>query len=162
VAFVPQDSLLVPDESVRWHLEYLLDAAVDEARARHALDRVGLLGILEQRAARRGTEPLDIAAGALSGGERQRMHLARALLQDARLYILDEPEAGLDAEGRRMLRELCADLATKGRVLLVAHDETVIPASFQRVRCSREMAEPGSQVGREHASEAERGVEATG
>jgi ABC-type transport system involved in cytochrome bd biosynthesis fused ATPase/permease subunit len=162
VAFVPQDPLLVPDESVRWHLDYLLEEATDGARALAALDRVGLLEVLQQRAARRGDDPLDVAAGALSGGERQRMHLARALLQDAQLYVLDEPEAGLDAEGRRMLRDLCAELATTRRVLLVAHDEAVIPASFRRVRCSREMGARVPADPTEDASEAESRMEATG
>ena len=162
VAFVPQDPLLVPEESVRWHLEYLLEEPVDDARAVAMLQRVGLLGVLEQRAARRGTEPLDVAAGALSGGERQRMHLARALLQDAQLYVLDEPEAGLDGEGRRILRDLCEELAATRRVLLVAHDEAVVPPSFRRLRCAREAGPLGGGAAVEHVSEAERIVKATG
>ncbi|MEJ7734713.1 MAG: ABC transporter ATP-binding protein/permease [Polyangiaceae bacterium] len=162
VAYLPQDPLLVPDESVRWHLDYLLDEPTSEGRARAALERVGLMSVLEQRAEGREGGPLDIAAGALSGGERQRMHLARALLQDAQLYVLDEPEAGLDSEGRRMLRALCAELSTSRRVLVVAHDEAVIPDAFTRVCCSREMGALDGESGQVCASEAEHEPGASG
>lgn len=162
VAYLPQNPLLVADESVRWHLDFLLARPVDEARARAALDRVGLLNVLEQRAARRGTGPLEVPAGALSGGEQQRMHLARVLLHDADLVVLDEPEAGLDEDAREMLRALCAELASARRVLLVAHDEGVIPESFRRVRCSREIGVAVPEGTPSGASQAERALRATG
>ncbi len=62
-------------------------------------------------------------AGALSGGERQRVGLARALLRDPPLLLLDEPSAHLDDARARSLVETLAKLAAEGRALVVAsHD----------------------------------------
>src|SRR5690606_1763353 len=57
----------------------------ERAKARAALDEVGM-GAFERR-----------QIGQLSGGQQQRVFLARALVQQARLYLLDEPFAGVDA-----------------------------------------------------------------
>lgn len=59
----------------------------------------------------------------LSGGEQQRLSLALALIGAPRLAILDEPTAGVDPEGRLMIRELIADLRRSGvAVLMTTHD----------------------------------------
>ena len=76
---------------------------------------------------------LDVPVGqrgrALSGGQRRRVAMARALLQDAPVVVLDEPAAGLDAEATRRLveplRRLMADRAT----LLITHDPILIDAA---------------------------------
>ena len=61
--------------------------------------------------------------GDLSGGQRQRVLIARALVQDAPLLLLDEPFTGLDATSAERLEELLAGLAAEGRGLLIAtHD----------------------------------------
>ncbi|UJA18825.1 ABC transporter ATP-binding protein [Thermoleophilia bacterium SCSIO 60948] len=83
--------------------------------------------------------------GTLSGGQRQRVAVARALLADAPILILDEPTTGLDAASRRALigplRELMRDRTT----LIVSHDTEVI-ASADRVV---EIAPGGSRGGPE-------------
>ncbi len=59
----------------------------------------------------------------LSGGEAQRVGLAKALLADARLYLLDEPTCFLDVQGKRVLAELLRALAMADRsVLFTSHD----------------------------------------
>lgn len=68
-----------------------------------------------------------------SKGMVQRLGLAQALLNDPELLVLDEPTEGLDLSGRRLLREVVADLKQRGRtVLLVSH---VLPEVEQL--CSR-------------------------
>ncbi len=63
----------------------------------------------------------------LSGGERQRISLARALLRDGRLWLLDEPTAGLDPEAAAEITTLLLE-RTRGRTAFwVAHDPSLVP-----------------------------------
>ena len=65
----------------------------------------------------------DASFGALSGGQQQRVLIARALVQDARLLLLDEPFTGVDQSSTEVLLELFDRLAADGRTLLIAtHD----------------------------------------
>jgi ABC-type multidrug transport system ATPase subunit len=59
----------------------------------------------------------------LSAGQRRRLALAVAWSRDPRLLLLDEPHAGLDAEGRRVLDEIVRAAPTEGRAVLVASHE---------------------------------------
>jgi ABC-type multidrug transport system fused ATPase/permease subunit len=136
IAYVPQAPFVAPGCSVAWHVRLLAGDVVD-AELEAALREVGLFDALVEHAKRRGVQPLDVPAGELSGGERQRMHLARALVQDADFVLLDEPEIGIDRSGRDLLRRLLASLATTRRVLVIAHDEAIVPESFARVVCAR-------------------------
>ena len=61
-----------------------------------------------------------VRAGLLGLGGRQRLALAGALLGDPAVLLLDEPEQGLDAPGRRWLRELLESLARRGTAVLLA------------------------------------------
>lgn len=137
IAFLSQGAFVARAASVAWHLRLLAPDATD-AQIDEQLERVGLRKVLEEHAARAGLSAHDVPAGELSGGERQRMLLARLLLQDADVIVLDEPEAGIDAAGRLLLRDLIEDLARSRRVILVAHDQTIVPRAFARVECSRE------------------------
>ena len=62
----------------------------------------------------------------LSGGELRRLALARALLRDASLVVLDEPTAGLDAENERLVGEALTRLAVGRTVLVISHREQTI------------------------------------
>lgn len=76
-----------------------------------ALERVGLAGFASRR------------FGELSGGQQQRGILARALVSDPGLLLLDEPFNGLDRENRRVLLRLVRELSAEGRTVLVStHD----------------------------------------
>jgi iron complex transport system ATP-binding protein len=100
-----------------WHV---YDAA-DHDRARMLADRLGLAGHVDQ------------PFGTLSAGERRRTAIARALMPDPDVLILDEPMASLDLAARELL---LADLETIAReerpqaVILVSHHLEEIPAGF--------------------------------
>jgi zinc/manganese transport system ATP-binding protein len=84
-----------------------------------ALERVGLTG-LEGR-----------LIGTLSGGQMQRLLFARTLLQDARLILLDEPFAAIDAETEAALLRILSGWRAEGRTVLAAlHDLTQVRAVF--------------------------------
>jgi len=70
----------------------------------------------------------------LSGGQQQRVFLARALVQDARVYVMDEPFQGVDATTERTIIELLKELRAEGRtVLVVHHDLQTVPDYFDWV-----------------------------
>ncbi|MFM2391296.1 MAG: zinc transporter ATP-binding protein ZnuC [Pseudomonadota bacterium] len=96
-----------------------------DAQATAVLARVGLPG-LDQR------QMVD-----LSGGQFQRVLLARALLADPQLLVLDEPTQGLDQAGEAAFYQLIADVraSTGAAVLMVSHDLHVVMAASDRVIC---------------------------
>jgi len=59
----------------------------------------------------------------LSGGQQQRVFLARALVQDAQIYLMDEPFAGVDAATEKAIITLLNELKTKGKTVLVVHHD---------------------------------------
>ena len=91
--------------------------------AREALGRVGL----EELAG----EPF----GELSGGQRQRVLVARALVQDARVLLLDEPYAGLDTRSAEALTRLIDELAGEGRGVMIATHDTDQARHWDLVLC---------------------------
>lgn len=82
----------------------------DFERARMMLGRVGLSGHLRSK------------PDALSGGMRQRVALARTLMEDRPIVLLDEPFSALDASTRADMQELTAEVLAGKTVLLVTHD----------------------------------------
>jgi ABC-type Mn2+/Zn2+ transport system ATPase subunit len=91
--------------------------------ARAALAAVGLGG------------QADATFGDLSGGQRQRVLVARALVQDARVILLDEPFTGLDAPSADRLEALLADLAGEGRGVMIATHDVDQARGWDRVLC---------------------------
>jgi manganese/zinc/iron transport system ATP- binding protein len=67
----------------------------------------------------------------LSGGQQQRVFLARALVQDAQVYLMDEPFQGVDAVTERAIVTLLQELRAVGRtVMVVHHDLQTVPEYF--------------------------------
>jgi len=98
-------------------------ARADRDAAKATLDRVGLA----DRARRH--------FGSLSGGQRQRVLIARALLQDSGVILLDEPLSGVDATSAARIEELFARLRAEGRVLLVATHDVEQARRWDQVIC---------------------------
>jgi manganese/zinc/iron transport system ATP- binding protein len=66
----------------------------------------------------------------LSGGQQQRVFLARALVQDADVYFMDEPMAGVDATTERAIISLLKDLRSAGKTLIVVHHDLQTVADY--------------------------------
>jgi ABC-type transport system involved in cytochrome bd biosynthesis fused ATPase/permease subunit len=130
VAYLPQQSHLPEGMSVEDAIRMFVPT-VSVADMRSALDRVGVLASLQGRDA---DNPLRVRIGLLSVGQRKRVALARVLLKDARLVLLDEPDANLDAEGVEMVARLMHDLARTRLVAIAAHTEKLVASRGVHVR----------------------------
>lgn len=93
----------------------------------HALDQVGLREVVAGL-----PDGLDCVIGAgtdLSGGQRQRLALARALLRDVPLVVLDEPTSQMDGPNEAQFYDLIRGIAAQRAVLVVAHRASTIRAA---------------------------------
>jgi len=95
----------------------------DRRAAAGALDRVGL------------GEQSGTTFGELSGGQRQRVLIARALVRNARILLLDEPFVGLDAPASARLEALLADLGSSGHAVALATHDLAQARRWDRVLC---------------------------
>jgi ABC-type Mn2+/Zn2+ transport system ATPase subunit len=95
----------------------------ERERAERALESVGLAELASR------------SFGELSGGQRQRVLIARALVQDAGVLLLDEPFTGLDAASARRLNALIDGLAREGRSVLVATHDIEQARRWDQVLC---------------------------
>ncbi|PIQ61249.1 MAG: manganese ABC transporter ATP-binding protein [Bacteroidetes bacterium CG12_big_fil_rev_8_21_14_0_65_60_17] len=94
----------------------------ERERALRALDQVGMESFAERQIAQ------------LSGGQQQRVFLARALVQDADVYFMDEPFQGVDAMTEKAIVDLLRALRERGKtVLVVHHDLQTVPEYFDHV-----------------------------
>lgn len=94
----------------------------ERVAALDALDKVGMKSFAERQISQ------------LSGGQQQRVFLARALVQDAQLYFMDEPFQGVDATTERAIVTLLQELRSAGKtVVVVHHDLQTVPEYFDWV-----------------------------
>jgi putative hydroxymethylpyrimidine transport system ATP-binding protein len=129
VAYMAQSDLLMPWATVLENTclgARLRRQAPDLSRARDLIARVGL------------SEHIDKRPGALSGGQRQRAALARTLMEDRPVILLDEPFSALDARTRSEMQDLAVELLAGRTVLLVTHD----PAEAARLGHAIHILEP--------------------
>lgn len=103
---------LVPDFLPRWGRKLLgANRLPAQGQALEALARVGMEAFAER--------PI----GQLSGGQQQRVFLARALAQDADLYLLDEPFSGVDVATEEVLTQQLRTLTRAGKTVVVVHHD---------------------------------------
>ena len=132
VAYVPQS------EDIDWNFPVLVEDAVmmgrygrmnwlrtarreDRDAVDAALERVGMSAFRHRQ------------IGELSGGQKKRVFLARALAQDGRLILLDEPFTGVDVKTEDAITELLRELRGEGRVMLVStHNLGSVPEFCDR------------------------------
>lgn len=96
----------------------------DEAgRARRALERVGM------------SEHAHRALADLSGGQKQRVFIARAVVDDPELLLLDEPTASVDSASRNSLFRLLSELNGDMTVVMVSHDISSLASGVKSVAC---------------------------
>jgi ABC-type Mn2+/Zn2+ transport system ATPase subunit len=95
----------------------------ERAAAVQALERVGLGALAGE------------TFGKLSGGQRQRVLVARGLVQDARVLLLDEPFTGLDRTSAQGLEALIAELAAEGRSIVIATHDLEQAGAWDLVLC---------------------------
>jgi manganese/iron transport system ATP-binding protein len=132
IAYVPQS------EEVDWNFPVLVEDVV-------MMGRYGHMGLLRRpREADRQavtaalarvdmTEFRDRQIGELSGGQKKRVFLARALAQDGRVILLDEPFTGVDVKTEEAITRLLRTLRDEGRVILVStHNLGSIPEFCDR------------------------------
>lgn len=113
VAYMAQDDLLLPWATVSQNVALgarLRGETINATQLKQMLARVGLLEHMQKR------------PNQLSGGQRQRVALARTLIENKPIILLDEPFSALDAQTRADMQELTAELLEGRTVFLVTHD----------------------------------------
>ncbi|WP_373458224.1 ABC transporter ATP-binding protein [Paenibacillus harenae] len=119
IAYVSQDSPMMAG-TIRHNLTYGLLDLTDEVRLREAIGQANLTSFLsslpegfETEVGERGVK--------LSGGQRQRLAIARAILRDPDILLLDEATAHLDSESERLVQEALKALMQGRTTLVIAH-----------------------------------------
>jgi manganese/iron transport system ATP-binding protein len=149
VAYVPQS------EEVDWNFPVLVEDVVTMGRYGH----MGFLRIPSRDDRRRIDEALERVGmsafrtrqiGELSGGQKKRVFLARALAQEGRVILLDEPFTGVDVTTEEAIVALLRELSAEGRAMLVStHDLGSVPSFCDHVAlvdCTVLAAGPTAQV----------------
>ena len=119
IALVGQRVMLF-DDSIATNIAYGQQAGIDPARVRAAAEAANatefidrLPGGMQARIGENG--------GLLSGGQRQRLAIARAMLKDAPILVLDEATAALDTESERLVQDALNRLIPHHTTLVIAH-----------------------------------------
>jgi heme ABC exporter ATP-binding subunit CcmA len=112
LALVGHETFCYDDLTVRENLRFVARASGGTAdEVDPVIDRLGLGAVA------------DLTHAKLSAGQRRRLALGAALVRNPSLLLLDEPHAGLDAEGREVLHEIVAAAPDEGRTVLMASHE---------------------------------------
>jgi manganese/zinc/iron transport system ATP- binding protein len=90
---------------------FRMPRAADHAACDHYLEIVGMTAYANRQISQ------------LSGGQQQRVFIARALIQEADIYFMDEPFAGIDIATEKVIMDLLRDLKSQGKTVFVVHHD---------------------------------------
>jgi ABC-type multidrug transport system fused ATPase/permease subunit len=130
IGLVPQEVWLT-EGTLRENITYGAPLATEEAVQSAA--RLARVDEFADRLPLGCATPLGEGGAALSGGQRRRVALARALLRDCPLLLLDEPTAGLDADAERLIIETIQAAAVGRTTVIVTHDPGLAALGAHRV-----------------------------
>jgi ATP-binding cassette subfamily C protein len=140
IGYVPQESVMV-DESVAHNLT--LGDAIPEAQIRAALQAANALEFVDAMPEGLRTR-VGEGGSRLSGGQRQRLAIARALIHQPRLLILDEATSNLDPEAQEAIVDTVSTLKESVAILAVAHQERMVRVADRVYRLAEGVVEPVS------------------
>ena len=130
IGLVTQEAVVFAD-TVRANIAYGADGTLNEETIRQAAERAHIddfiqdLSVMHEGRETRGYDAL-ISARSLSGGQRQRLALARAILRDPPILILDEATSQVDSESERKIREAIEDVTRNRTTFVIAHRYSTI------------------------------------
>lgn len=129
LGIVFQDFQLLPDRTVYDNVAFAMEVTGEKKRfiKQRVLEVLGMVGLSHKRKS---------MPGDLSGGEQQRVVIARALANEPRIMLADEPTGNLDPEASNAIMELLKQINNRGMaVLMVTHDyDTVKQYPFRTVK----------------------------
>jgi ATP-binding cassette, subfamily C, bacterial len=129
IGYVPQETTLFFD-SIRNNLTFG-NSEITDLQLKDVLRRAGAISFVEQL-----PEGLDFNVGEhggrLSGGQKQRLGLARALLNDPKILLLDEPTSSLDKKSENDILNTLNDLRGTVTIIAISHQETFVNASDKK------------------------------
>ncbi|WP_018701141.1 ABC transporter ATP-binding protein [Amorphus coralli] len=118
IAFVSQSNYIFSG-TIRDNLT-LKDSSVSHERVVAACEAVGLHSFIEAQPAGYDTDVGELGA-MISGGQAQRLNMARAIIRDAPILLLDEVTSALDAENEQLIKDYVRSQAKKKTIIVIAH-----------------------------------------
>jgi ATP-binding cassette subfamily C protein len=143
IGYVPQESCLLHDTVL--NNVTLGDPELTTEDATQALRAAGAWDFVQEMP--RGiNSTVGERGGKISGGQRQRIAIARALVHNPRLLILDEATTALDAENEKAICNTLSDLRGRLTILAISHQSAVLEVSDQAYRLQNGAAMPLSEI----------------
>lgn len=134
IGYLPQEAFFI-DGSIRENLVWDSDKNVSDENIWAALKSVNACELVEKMPLQLDTFIVNHQYR-LSGGERQRLALARVLLRDPSILILDEATSSLDTENEKLIMDVLVKLKTKVTILLVTHRSSLLPYFDELIQIS--------------------------
>lgn len=128
IGYLPQQSLIDPNFPIKV-LDVILSGSAKSSNRNNAtlaLEKLALAGV---------DDKADSMIGALSGGQLQRVLIARALMSEPELLLLDEPDTFVDSGFERDFHELMQRLNERMSIVMVSHDAGMISSNVKAIAC---------------------------